>query len=68
MDPFCISIPNFVKMGKPLRRYHRDFCDFQDGVCRLLDFQKFKILTIHPVRRLVKFNQDRSNGRRYMVI
>jgi len=60
-------------MGKPLRRYHRDFCDFQDGVCRLLDFQKFKILTIHPVpganvRHLIKFNQDRSNGRRYMVI
>jgi len=39
----------------------------------ILDLQKFKILTVDPVpganmRHLAKFHQDRSNGRRYMVI
>jgi len=39
----------------------------------ILDFQKFKILTVDPVpwanmRHRAKFHQDRSNGRRYMVI
>jgi len=39
----------------------------------ILDFQKFKILTVDPVpwanmRHRAKFHQDRSNGRRHMVI
>jgi len=39
----------------------------------ILDFQKFKILMVDPVpganmRQRAKFHQDRSNGRRYMVI
>ena len=50
------------------------FVIFQDGGRRhILDFQKFKILTIHPVpeanmRHRAKFHQDRSNGCRYMAI
>jgi len=39
----------------------------------ILDFQKFKILTIDPLpganmRYLAKFHQNRSNGRRDMAI
>ena len=37
------------------------------------DFQKFSILTVDPVpganmRHPAKFNQDRSNGRRYKAV
>jgi len=39
----------------------------------ILDFQKFKILTVVPLsganmRHLAKFHQNRPNGRRYMAI
>jgi len=40
-DPFCISVPNFVKIGQTVQRY-RDFCDFQDGGCRHLEFSKIQ--------------------------
>jgi len=39
----------------------------------ILDFQKFKILTVDPLlganmRHRAKFHQNRSNGRRHMAI
>jgi len=43
------------------------------AVAAILNFQKFKILTVDPlpgtnVRHLAKFHQNRSNGRRDMAI
>ena len=40
-DQFCISIPNFVKIGQTVGRY-RDLCDFQNGGCRHLEFSKIR--------------------------
>ena len=49
------------------------FVIFKMAAAAILDFQKFKILTVVPVpaanmRHLAKFHQDRSSSRRYMVI
>jgi len=64
-------------------KFHRDrsnhcgdiaiFVIFQDGGRRHLGFQNFEILTVDLVpasnmRHRGKFHQDRSNGRRYMLI
>ena len=64
-------------------KFHRDrsnhcgdiaiFVIFQDGGRRHLGFQNFEILTVDLVlaanmRHRAKFHQDRSNGRRYMMI
>jgi len=39
IDAFCISVPNFVKIGQTVAEKSR-FCDFQDGGCRHLGFSK----------------------------
>ena len=50
------------------------FVIFQDGGRRhLLDFQKFKILTVDPLlgadmHNHAKFHQNRRNGRRDMAV
>ena len=70
-DPFRISVPDFEKIGKPLRRY-RDFCDFQHGAAAMLDFQKIVILRTIPCRGPIyvtaKFHQNRLYGCRDMAI
>ena len=53
---------------KPLRRYREVGDFFKMAAATILDFQKFKSLTVHPVpganmRHLAKFHQDRWNGR-----
>jgi len=46
---------------------------FKMAAAAILDFQKFKILTVHPlqggnVRHRAKFHQNQSNGCRDMAI
>ena len=46
---------------------------FQGGAAAILDFQKFKILTVHPLHganicHRATFHQNRSNGCRDMAI
>jgi len=71
--PFCISVPNLVEITQTVAEISRFLWFFQMVTVAILDFQKFKILTVEPVqganmRHHVKFHQDWSNGRRYMVI
>ena len=70
---FCISIPNFVKIGQTIAEISRFLLFFNMAAAAILDYQKLKILTVDPVpganvRLRAKFHQDRWNGRRYMVI
>ena len=49
------------------------FVIFKMAAAAILNFQKFKILTVDPlyganVRHRAKFHQNRSNGCRYMAI
>ena len=62
------KISNFVKIGKTVAEISR-FLWFFKMAAAMLDFHKFKILTVDPVpgpnmSHLAKFHQDRSNGRR----
>jgi len=36
-NPFCVRVPNFVKIGQTVAEISR-FSDFQDGGCRYLGF------------------------------
>jgi len=40
-DPFCISVPNFAKIGQTIAEISR-FCDFPDGGCRHVEFSKIR--------------------------
>ena len=49
------------------------FVIFKMAVAAILDFQKFEILTVGPLkganmRQRAKFHQNRSNGCRHMAI
>ena len=71
-DQFCISVPNFVEISQTVAEKIAIFVIFfKMAAAAILDFHKF--LTVDPmpgtnIRHLAKFHQDRSNGRRYMVI
>ena len=48
-DPFCISEPNFVKIGQTAAEISRFFVIFKMAAAAILNFQKFKILTVEPL-------------------
>ena len=65
-DPFCISVPKFVKIGQTVAEIPR-FCDFPDGGCRHVEFSKIRDFNgLSAVganmRHHAKFHQNRSNG------
>jgi len=64
--PFCISIPNLLKIGKTVAEISRFLC-FPDGRCRHLEFSKIQnfngLSAIGAnVRHHAKFHQNGSNG------
>jgi len=65
--PYCIAYQVLYRSIKPLWRYH-DFCVlYKIAAADILDFQKFKILTIDPLpganmRHHTKFHQNRKIG------
>jgi len=44
-DPFCISVPNFVKIGQTIVEI-AIFVIFNMAAAAMLNFQKFEILTV----------------------
>jgi len=63
-DQFCISVPNFVKIGQTILRRYRDLCDFQDGGRSHIGFSKIRNFngrsTVRgSVRHRAKFHQNR---------
>jgi len=48
-DPFCVSIPNFVKIGQTIADISRFFVIFSMLAAAILNFQKFEILTAFPL-------------------
>jgi len=66
--PFCISVQNFVKISQTIAELSRFLWFFKMAAAAILDFQKFKILTVDPLlganmRHDSKFHQNRWNGR-----
>ena len=47
MGIFCISVPNFIKIGQTVTEISRFF---NMAAAAILDFQKFEILTIDPLQ------------------
>ena len=51
-DPFCISLPNFIKTGQTVAKISRFFCDFQHGSRWSPPswiFKNSKFLTVDPL-------------------
>ena len=71
-DPFCMSIPNVVKIGQTAAEISL-ICDLQDGGCRHIGFSKIRNFNIwsavgYCVRHQAKFRQSPSNGCRDIAI
>jgi len=49
MDAFCISVPNFTKIGQPITEISGFLSFFKMAAAAILDFQKFEILTTDPL-------------------
>ena len=45
MPPFCISVPNFVKIGHTVAKISQFLLVFKMAAAAILDFQKLEILT-----------------------
>jgi len=47
--PFCITVPNFVKIGQTVAEISRFLVIFKMAAAAILDFQKLVLLTVGPL-------------------